>query len=438
MMILYNILLVFVFCLIILGIPVIIPVILFSEKRRKTVLQRMALTPFPKKIRQNRQFNKDRIWIHALSLGETVSAVPLVKAMKQRFSNKQILFSASTKTGFETAQKELAGYVESFFYFPYDFLIPVKKVMDQVNPEFVVIVETDIWPNFMCEAQKRAVPVFLVNTRLSQRSFSGYKRFSFFTAPIFQIFTMICTQSGADAERFKKLIGSSDKIITTGNLKFDQPVENIPDAGLQQIRSVLNINKNFRIIVAGSTHEGEEEIIAQVYKKLKKSFDNLCLIIAPRNPERAGDVCQIFKSGKINALKMAQIQNKQASFDVMVVDRIGVLKKLYALSDISFAGGSLKPFGGHNPLEPAAFARPVIFGPHMSDFKEISQFLLESGGAVQVKDAQSLYDAAFDLLKNPGKAENTGNQAFKVFNDNKGAVDRTVDIIEQYLIKFSP
>lgn len=431
-MILYNILTLAALFLIILGFPVILPLILFSEKRKKTFLQRTALMPLPEKVYKKKK-KKAGIWIHALSLGEVVSAVPLVKAMEHRFAQKEIFFSVSTKTGFETAQKQLKNHVKDIFFFPYDLLFSVKKVIDQVSPEFVIIIETDIWPNFMAETEKQNIPVFLVNTRLSPRSFSGYKRFSFFIGPVLNKFSKICTQSEADAKSFEKLIQKSDNIIITGNIKFDQPVEPVPDEDIKQMRFFMNIDKDCKVIVAGSTHEGEESVLAEVFLKLKTCFNNLCLIAVPRNPDRAGSVCGIFQSKGIKTLKMADIELKHEPFDVMVVDRIHVLKKLYSIADISFTGGSLAPFGGHNPLEPAVFAKPVIFGPYMSDFNEISKLLLDSGGAVQVKDANDLYTAFSEFLNNPEKAENAGQQAFKVFNENKGAVKRTVDIIEQYL-----
>ena len=414
------------------GLPLLIFLVLLSPKRRKTVLPRLGLTRLP--VRNPQLGQNRRIWIHALSLGEVMSALPLVKALEQHFPQAEICFSASTQTGFETAMREISDHVSSVFHFPYDLIFSVKHVISHIDPDIAVIVETDIWPNFLMEMKKQQIPVFLVNTRLSRKSFAAYKKFSFFTKPLFQTFAKICPQSQADALRFQHLGVHPDQIVITGNMKFDQAVT-IPDEHrIRQMRENLGIGSDRKIMIAGSTHEGEEVILSNVYSRLKREVPDLCLITAPRNPDRASDVCRIFTQQGHFARKMADAEKNPSVFsDVIAVDRIGVLKDLYALADIAFVGGSLVPLGGHNPLEPAAFAKPVLFGQHMSDFAAISEMLLEAVAAVQVTDEQSFYKAGLDFLRSQNRACAAGKQGQRVFCENRGAVARTVEMLRPYL-----
>ncbi len=423
----YNILL---WWAMITGVPLLIPVVLLSPKRRKTVLHRLGLTPLPVRSRTAGSLESRRVWIHALSVGEVMSAVPLVKAWTAHFPRTEIVFSASTQTGFETAARVIKAHVSSVFHFPYDLIFSVKHIVSRIDPDLAVIVETDIWPNFLAEMRLRQIPVFLVNTRLSAKSFAAYRKFSFFTKPVFASFEKICTQSRADAQRFQEIGVRPDRIVLTGNMKFDQPVTAPDPESLRQMREKLGIVSGRKILIAGSTHEGEEHIVSNVYAVLKRHFPDMGLIIAPRNPDRAETVCRIFRDQGHGARKMAEVEeNPSLSCEVTVVDRIGVLKDLYGLSDIAFVGGSLVPLGGHNPLEPAALARPVLFGPHMSDFAEISQMLMEAGAAVQVGDEASFSKAALDFLGNENKSREAGKQGQRVFRENRGAVERTVTVI---------
>ncbi len=432
MMLLYNILLLSGMTA---GLPLLIFLVLLYPKRRNTVLQRIGMTKLPSRSRNAGMRENRRIWIHALSVGEVRSALPLVTAWKEHFPRTEICFSASTQSGFETARHMMKEHVSYIFHFPYDLIFSVKHIVSRIDPDIVVIVETDIWPNFLTEMRLRRIPVFLVNTRLSRKSFAAYKKFSFFTKPLFQTFAKICPQSIADAVRFQQLGISTDRIVLTGNMKFDQSVTVPEDHEIRQMRKNLGIVSGRKIMIAGSTHEGEEILISKVYSSLKRDFPDLCLIIAPRNPDRAVTVCRIFREQGHTARKMADAEkNPSLSCDAIVVDRIGVLKDLYALADIAFVGGSLVPLGGHNPLEPAAFAKPVLFGPHMSDFAAVSEMLIEAGAAVLVGDEHSLYEAALDFLRNESRVYEAGKQGQRVFCENRGAVERTVEVIRHYVI----
>jgi len=421
-----------------IGFPVFLPLALFSEKRRKTILQRLGLVPLPPGMIRRCSLPSDAkiVWVHALSVGEVISAVPLVKRLKERSHTRHIVFSASTKTGFDIANQYFNDSVKGIFYFPYDLKFSVKHVVEKIAPDVVVIVETDIWPNFLFEMKKRQTPVVLVNARLSNKSFTGYKRFDFFAKPLFLSFANICTQSVEDANRFQALGVPSHRTMVTGNIKFDQEFQFLSTEEIEDLRKWLQIQPSQKVLVAGSTHNGEESILVDAFSKMKNEFKDLLLVVIPRDPERAKSVYRIFQTAgfSVGLMKEMEKPSEGHRFDVMVVGIMGILKKLYAIADIAFIGGSLIACGGHNPLEPALFAKPIIFGQDMSDFAEISKFLMDSGGAVSVHDSASLFEAAAGLLRDPKKAIEMGEKAQQVFNANKGAVEKTLGVVETCLI----
>jgi 3-deoxy-D-manno-octulosonic-acid transferase len=397
----------------------------------------MGLIRLPPEImRNNSEMSiKKRIWVHGLSVGEVLSAVPLVKRLNECSAASHLVFSASTKTGYEIAAQHLTGNVESIFYFPYDFPFSVNRITRKIAPEVVVIVETDIWPNFLFEMKKRRVSVLLVNSRLSKASFNGYRRLGFFTTPVFLNFVHICAQSPEDAERFHRLGVPKDRITVTGNIKFDEAHQTLGSEDVEKLKRSMNIQPAQKVLLAGSTHPGEEDILLDVFTRLKRHTGDLLLIVAPRNPDRSGAIFRMFNSAGFSVCLMENIKKKFADkkFDVIIVDTMGLLKKIYAVSDIAFIGGSLVKCGGHNPLEPAIFSKPILFGEDMSDFADISDMLLEAGGAACVKDAEELYDAVASLMENDHKALEMGKNALDVFTANKGAVEKTVKVIKGYL-----
>lgn len=433
MIFLYNILFFFV---IVVGLPLIIPIVLIYDKRRETVFHRLGFLPLPDGIRQYRSLNpgKRPIWVHALSVGEVLSAVHLVKGLKHTFVDKEIIFSASTQTGFEIASEHLKEDVIDIFFFPYDLPFSVERILGKIDPALVLIVETDIWPNFLSKMKQKDVPVILVNARLSERSFVGYKRLLFFIRPVLSNFSTVCVQSKIDAHRFNLLGIPPDKLTVTGNFKFDQPDQTATSEEIERLRHKMNIRPEHKILVAGSTHKGEEAILAESFAKLKKDSPNHRFIVAPRDPKRAVSVRRVFESAGLSVFLMKELEgvNSEKGFDVIVIDAMGVLRKLYALADLAFIGGSLVSLGGHNPLEPAAFSKPMIFGPDMSDFMEVSEMLVRLGGAVRVQDAKDLYETAVMLMENEEKARVMGRKALQVFNDNKGAVEKTLRVVQTY------
>ncbi|MBF0118844.1 MAG: 3-deoxy-D-manno-octulosonic acid transferase [Desulfobacterales bacterium] len=420
MIFLYNLIIVL---FLTISFPFIILIMFFSKKRRKTFLHRLGIKPF---FIDNRCHNKKNIWIHALSVGEVLSAVPLVKAVKTNFPEDNILFSMSTQTGFEVAINELKEVADTLFFYPYDLLISVKHIIKKINPSIVIIVESDIWLNFLNELKNKNIPVILINARLSERSFSRYRNFSKTASKIFNYFSSICTQSYEDLKRFNALNIPSHKVKITGNIKFDQTVKALNSDELENYKLLFKIEPNQKVILAGSTHKGEELILSDAFLKLKHF--NIKFIVVPRDPTRSLDVFNIFKSKGFSVSLMSEIDKKNSS-DVIIVNVIGVLRNLYALSDIAFVGGSLVNCGGHNPLEPAFFSKPILFGHDMSDFRDIARCLLESGGAVEVNSI-NIYDTLEALISNPQKIKKMGIDSYKVFSQNKGAIDNTLKVIQ--------
>lgn len=416
-----------------LALPFLLPYIVLSAKRRRVILQRLGLVRPPIRFRTGPPAVKP-IWVHALSVGEVFAGVPLVHALATRYACRPIVFSASTLSGYEMARHKLADTVAAVCFFPYDLPLAVKRVAARINPGIVVIVETDIWPNFLSEMQRREVPVFLANAKLSNRSFAGYRRVAAFSKSLFSMLTKICCQTREDAARFRRLGVPDDRIEMTGNIKFDQSEDPPKPEETAALRAALNSEPHRPVWVVGSTHAGEEAIIRQAFTEVKTGHPDLLLIVAPRDPARAGAVCRLFNTAGFGTVAISALSDwiPNRRIEVVVIDTFGILKKLYALADVALVGGSLleiRGIGGHNPLEPAAHAKPILFGPHMNNFREIAAMLTGAAGAVQVTDANALHVTVNDLLENPNRAHRMGQNARRVFDANKGAVARTMAII---------
>ncbi|WP_155303141.1 3-deoxy-D-manno-octulosonic acid transferase [Desulfosarcina widdelii] len=368
------------------------------------------------------------IWVHALSVGEVLSAEPLVKALAQRYSADKLVFTTSTRTGFQTAERVISAHVSALRYFPYDILFSVKRAMAVIQPRLVVIVETDIWPNFLYELKKRRIPVQLVNARLSARSFNGYRRLGFMMKPLLSVFGTIGVQSDVDRQRFRQLGVPDSKLAMVGNMKFDQAESALSDEERQQLSDSLKTTGR-HILVAGSTHEGEEALLCQAYRKVCASGMNIFLVIAPRDPQRAAQACGIFQRDGIDAAVYGEIEQRSTSISVVVIDRIGMLRKLYALADVAFVGGSLVKAGGHNPLEPASAAKAILYGPHTEDFSWICRTLEKEGGAIRVFNSEQLAEEVCRLIDNEELRTKLGQRAYGIFSNHRGAVDRIMTIL---------
>ena len=411
--------------LIIISMPIWIPIALIHKKRKQTFFKRLGFQNI-----QKIQDKQSPIWVHALSVGEVLSALPLVETIHKQFPEEKIIFSASTLTGYHMAQK-IRSCVTDIIYYPYDLLFSVRRMIDRVHPRLFILVESDIWPNFLTCLHQKKIPAALVNARLSPESFRGYRLLKYFMEPSLKTFSNICVQSEMQAERFQSFGIYSPQLSITGNVKYDQGLNRQSEDDSKQLLNELGITENTPVIIGGSTHEGEEIILSEVFSQLKATMSELKLIIAPRDPNRAKELKDLFLTNSLSTTTYSQKQFKDS--DVLIVDQMGVLGKLYGLCTIAFVGGSMVPEGGHNPLEPAALSKPIIFGQDMHDFPEISKQLTERGAAIQVKDSTELLNTFQFFLNKPAAARRCGQRAKKFVNENQGAVERTLAAIKHNL-----
>ncbi len=374
--------------------------------------------------------NKDKttIWIHALSVGEVTSSLPLLSALRKEIPNLELVFSTTTRSGEGVAAKLLTGKVDRFVPFPFDFLPIVKYFIYAVQPDLFILVETDFWPALLASLKKKKIPTLLVNGRISGKSFKSYQRYSFFFKPLFASFHTLSMQTERDKDNLIKLGIDHNQIETLGNLKYDTALYSSATRN-QPISFGLPEYK--QLFIAGSTHDGEEEIILHSFKELKQDFPNSYLIIAPRDINRGRDIQNLATALGLQANCRSQIN--AGGRDILILDTIGELNKVYSHANIAFVGGSFVAKGGHNPIEPAIFSVPVLFGPHMEDFSEISEELIEAGGAIKVADGTELINMLHLLLTNRVLLEQKGKAARDFILSQQGVIRYHIDLIKKML-----
>ena len=419
----------------VLLLPFIAYTVATTAKRRHTFRQRMGWCRSPWSDKADGRTGKC-IWVHALSVGEVLAVQPMVLRLRQLRPDFRICFTTSTFTGFQTARQLFGHRRIGLAYFPYDWFGAVRRVASQINPSMVVLTETDIWPNFMIEMHRRRVPVSLVNLRLSEGSWRNYRRFGRLARILLDGFDKITVQHPMDMKRLMALGIDADKISVTGNIKFDAVAPIQAADGAAQWKSRLGIPSGAQVLVAGSTHAGEEELLFGVLRSLLHRSTPPVLVLAPRDPLRSKEIVVSCRDLGLNADSMTAVLGRSPQANtcprVVVVDTIGVLKALYGTADVAFVGGSLVPCGGHNPLEPAVWGKPVLFGPDMRDFSLISRLLLEARAAQQVMNADDLLQAVTKLLADPSLAAEMGKRGLKVVETHKGSVDKTLKFIKLY------
>jgi len=368
------------------------------------------------------------IWIHALSVGEVTSTVPLVEGLRKKYPASRIVLSVSTRSGEAIARTSMVELVDHIIPSPLDFLPVIAFFFTLIKPQLFILVETDFWPNFLLYLQYKKVPTVLVNGRISEKSLTGYKRFAFFFRPMFHSFCYLFMQTKLDQENLVKFGIDKKRIKVFGNLKFDTQITE-KKASIPSLSKLIPHNK--LLITAGSTHQGEEEILFATIRKIQGDFPRLMLIIVPRNPNRSDEICSLARE---HGLSIAiRSKNNTAHADILLVDTIGELVSFYALSDIAFVGGSLVEEGGHNPIEPAIFGIPVLFGPNMHDFHEIAASLINSGGGEQVCDSQTLQFSLESLLSSEKLRHKRGTAAKACVFKQRGVVNRHLELLQTLL-----
>jgi len=371
-----------------------------------------------------------RIWIHALSVGEVASARALVKALRTELPEADLVLSTSTAAGGDYARAVLAAEIDVFLTFPFDILPCVARFLDLVRPDIFLQVETDFWPNFLHGLRRRGVPAVLVNGRISDRSFQGYQRARLLFRPLFNAFAMICMQTEQDVARMVDLGVPAVKVVTLGNLKYESVLP--AKAEGKSAPGTYGIAVDQMLWVAGSTHDGEHEMALRVHKRLLGLYPRLLLVLAPRQVDRGERLAGLAIDEELAAVRRSR-GGAAGGATVLILDTIGELADLYRFCVAAFVGGSLVAAGGHNPLEPAVFAKPVLFGPHMDDFREVSRDLLASGGAVMVGDEEELFHELQGLLADAALRRHRGELAGCFVTRQQGVTVRHLDLVKRLL-----
>jgi 3-deoxy-D-manno-octulosonic-acid transferase len=366
------------------------------------------------------------IWVHAVSVGEVIASVPLLKSIRAKYPFREIFLSTITDTGQKVA-RERAPEGTTVVYLPFDLPAVLGRGIRTVKPELLIIMETELWPNLLRICSINKIPVLLMNGRISANSFRGYRRISFFMKKVLSYIEYFGMQNDEYAGRIKSLGIEDSRVINLGNFKFDAVLPSQPPEWTKKVARP--------VLIAGSTNEGEEELITSVFLELKKDFSELSLIIAPRHPERFAAVGHLLKTKEIPFLKCSELRTLNSELPAMqgviLLDTVGELSAVYGISDIAIIGKSFRGYGGQNPFEPASWGKAIICGPHMENFPVIKDFY-NAGAAIEVSE-ENLYAVLKELLMTPEKTRAIGAKARELYRKNSGAVGRAMKILDRYL-----
>ena len=366
-----------------------------------------------------------------MSVGEAATAVPLVEAIERRWPALSVVMTTVTPTGARVVTDRLSGKV-THRYFPFDFPGSVRRALGAVKPRFFIGMETELWPNFFRALERRGVPAMIANGRISDRSFRRYHRVRFLTSRMLRDVSIFAMQSEEDARRIIALGALPERVVVTGNLKTDlAPAEAGGEAVWQRL---LGLGDEDLVWIAGSTHRGEEAVVLDAFKRLRARFPSLALLLAPRHPERAAEVERLAADAGLDTVRRSELPRDRERHAVVILDTVGELAQIYRVASVVFVGGSLVPTGGHNMLEPALLRKPVLFGPHTTNFRESADLLVQAGGAVLVADASQLEARVAELLSDGALRHRMGEAALHAIVSRQGAVKQTIELVERYLV----
>ena len=376
------------------------------------------------------------IWIHAVSVGEVLTARPLITDLRRRYPELRLFLSTTTLAGQQLARRQVQD-VDAVFYFPFDLGIFVRRTLDLVRPKLFVMMETEIWPNLLRECRARGIKTAIVNGRLSPRSYPRYKLVRPMMRRVLDHIDRFCVQSEESARRFIDLGADPARVVVTGSLKFDSL--DLPSSALQA-RSRDRVLRYFRVgssrpvIVAGSTMKGEEAAVLRAFRRVRAANPSTLLVLAPRNPERFGEVEQQCRVEGWKVAKRSDLAiDTEPRVDIVVLDTIGELATVYQVATVVFVGGSLVATGGHNVLEPAVFGKPIVFGPHMENFVEIADAFVTNGAGVQLEGERDFEEALLSLMSDPVRRARLGAAARALVEANRGAKEKSVTVLADLL-----
>ena len=372
-----------------------------------------------------------RVWIHAVSVGEVYVALRLMREWRSRLPDERFVLSVTTSTAHAIAERQLDGR-DVLIYFPADFPLIMRRVLKLIRPSALILVEVEFWPNLIRRAKAMGTPVFLVNGRMSDRSFRGYRRVGLFTRRILGMFDLLGAQSEEDGARLIALGAPAGRVVVTGSAKYDVATADAPD--LQRATALLRqagVREGDRILLGGSTWPGEEALLIDVFKGLKTRYRDLVLVLAPRHVERTNDVMVAIKASTRTVVRRSTLKPggapMEARPDIFLLDTTGELRDFYGCADVIFVGKSLTQHGGQNIIEPALFGKPIVVGPNMENFRAIVSDFADAGALMQIRDLQGLRRAVDDMLDDESKRRAMGEAARNVLQQKSGAVARTMD-----------
>jgi 3-deoxy-D-manno-octulosonic-acid transferase len=384
---------------------------------------------------------EESIWIHAVSVGEALTARALAADLKARYPRLRLFLSTTTIAGQQVAKASLGRVVDAVFYFPFDWGFIVRRTLSLVKPRLFIMMETEIWPHLLRECRRRGVKTAVINGRISSRSYPRYRLIRPFFRRVLADVDRFCMQSEESARRLIDLGADPARVTMTGSLKFDS-LEAPPPSGTgtahgkprERLLRFFRVSPSRTVIVAGSTMRGEEAAVLKAFKRVKDTKSHVLAILAPRHPDRFGEVERLARdAGFVTARRSELPIDAEPRADVVVLDTLGELAQLYQVATVVFVGGSLADHGGHNILEPAVFGKPVIFGPHMQNFKEIAEAFVGSGAAIQVRNEQELDDTILALVRDPVQRARLGAAARALVEANRGAKGKTLAVIGELL-----
>lgn len=425
-----------------LGIVVTAPYYLWRLRGRITSAadwaERLGFLP-----RHFQQAETGAIWVHAVSVGETLAIVGLVREIQRRYPSRKVFLSHVTTAGREASAARLPD-VAGRFLLPLDWPFAVRGAMERIRPAVLILAETELWPNLLRAARQAGARVLVVNGRISDRSFRRYRWIRPFMRRVLENVDRICAQSGTDAERFRGLGAQPEKVAASGNLKFDASPPQLGEF-TRSLENALREGQRSPVVIAASTMPGEEVLVLSAWARIRDCYPRALLILAPRHPARFEEVASLLTLRRLETIRRTalgqetgQLITQTSSAHVLLLDTIGELASVFELADLVFMGGSLVPTGGHNVLEPAYWGKPILFGPHMHNFRDIAQLLLERQAAVQVSDEAELSGAMLELLGDAGRRHELGAAAQRILEDHRGATARVLSVLEEWLAAPAP